>query len=122
MIVRFQSLAFVFEPSTLTFVDELELADQLKSDVRLFILEKLQEQRKEVFDRSLLAQQRSESTDVSSKGSFNVRGLVAGKVSDTRKKSGKDGVRINELGETYTQRKQVHNASKSFLSLDSTNR
>lgn len=53
-----------------------------------------------MLDGSLLSEERSESTDLGSEGSLDVRGSVGGEVSNAREESSEDDISVDELGES----------------------
>jgi hypothetical protein len=65
----------------------------------LVVLEQLEEQRQQMLDRRLSAEQRSETGDLASESGLDVRRGIGSEVSHAGEESGKDNVSVDELGE-----------------------
>ena len=86
----------------LTFVDHLELADQVETDLAELVLKQLEEEGKKVLDSGLVTEEGSEAGDLHSEGGSNMLARVGVEVLDAGQDPGEDDYSVDQLGKACT--------------------
>lgn len=79
-------------------VDDFELGDDVQPHFGELVLEQLEEQRQQVFDRRVLAEQRREARDLTPERGADVLRRVGREVADARHQLRQDHLAVDELG------------------------
>lgn len=82
-----------------TVIDLLELRDDVEAHVRELIFEQLEEERKEVLDGRVLAEERGQAGDLITERGANMLRRVGRQVAHARHQTGEDDLAVDELGE-----------------------
>jgi hypothetical protein len=85
----------------LTFVDHLELANEVEPDLAEVVLEQLEEQGQELLNGSIGAQERGQAGDLHSDSSPDVLARVGGQILDAGEDSSENDVSVDELREAW---------------------
>ena len=82
-----------------TFVDGLQLADDVQPHLWEFVLEEMQEKREKVFDSLLLSEERCKAGNLVRDSGTDMLRRVLAEVSDTGNDAEQDDFLVEELGE-----------------------
>jgi hypothetical protein len=83
-----------------TSIDEFESADDVETDFRVVVFEHLEEHWEEMFDGCVFAEDGSETTEVFTKGSPDLRIRVANEFLDRNEDFVQNNRRRNQLAES----------------------
>lgn len=84
-----------------TFVDLLELADDVQPDIREFVLQQVQEERKKVVDGGCVTKERCKPRDLVCKGGSHMLRVVLTKVPNKGYNAGDDNFWFQQLRKTF---------------------
>ena len=91
-----------------TGVNEFELADDVEPHLRELVLEQMKEQRKEMLDGGIFAEERCQAADLVGKCSPNVLGDVLAQISDARYNPSEHNFFLKQFGKPWTIVKPQH--------------